>query len=112
MSMGGAMPDEEKPIGELFGQLIDDGKAFAQAEVALVKAQAASKAGAYKRPAALLVVAALFVIAAVVMLIITIAAGLATLIGPLAGGLAATVLAVLIAGGLALAAKKDIEKLK
>ena len=110
--MGGAMPDEEKPIGELFGQLIDDGKAFAQAEIALVKAQATSKAGAYKRPVALLAIAALFVVAAVVMLVITIAAALATLIGPLAAGLVATLVAALVAGGLALAAKKDIEKLK
>ena len=34
----GATSEDEKPIGELFGRLIDEGKAYAKAELGLVKA--------------------------------------------------------------------------
>ena len=103
------LDEEEKPIGELFGQLIDDGKAFARAEIDLVKAQASDKAAGLKLPALLLVGALLLVIAAVVTLVGTLAAALATLIGPLAGGLVAVVIALGAAGGLALAALKSLK---
>ena len=39
------------PIGELFGQLIDEGKAYAKAELDLAKAIAEAKAEAVKMPA-------------------------------------------------------------
>ena len=98
----------ERPIGELFGQLVDEGKGFARAEIALAKAQAESKVDDYKMPAVLLAGAFLFVQASVVVLCMTIAMALATLIGPLAGGLAATLVGLSIAGGLALVAKKKL----
>ena len=108
------MTDEpdEKPIGELFGRLIDEGKAYAKAEVGLVKAQAEVKAQAWKLPAALLGMALLLVIGAAVTLVMTVAMALATLIGPLAGGLAATVVALVVAGGLALLAMQQLEEKK
>ena len=93
----GGSDEDEKPIGELFGQLIDEGKAYAQAEIGLAKATAEVKADHYKRPAALLFGALLFGQAAVSVLAVTIALSLATLIGPLAGGLAAVLLTAAIA---------------
>ena len=79
---------EEKPIGELFGRLIDEGKAYAKAELGLARASAEAKADQVKLPAILLFSALLFARAAV-----TVALALATVIGPLAGGLVAVALA-------------------
>ena len=107
MASRGADQDEV-PIGDLVGRLIDQGKGFARAEVGLAKAIATAKIDAAKLPVLLLAAALLFVIAGVVVFCMTIALALATLIGPLAGGLAATVIAFAIAGGLALVAKNKL----
>ncbi len=104
----GGVEQEEAPIGELVGRLIDQGKSYARAEVGLAKAVATAKVDTIKLPALLLVAALLFVIAGVVTFCITIALALATLIGPLAGGLVATLIAFGIAGGLALVAKNKL----
>jgi hypothetical protein len=107
MATAGLDPDEA-PIGELFGRLVDQGKGFARAEVGLVKAIATAKADAIKLPAILLGAALLFVIAGVVVFCMTIALALATLIGPLAGGLIAALITFGIAGGLAFVAIKKL----
>jgi hypothetical protein len=104
----GGVEQEEAPIGELVGRLIDQGKNYARAEVGLAKAIASAKVETIKLPALLLAAALLFVIAGVVTFCITIALALATLIGPLAGGLVATLIAFGIAGGLALVAKNKL----
>jgi hypothetical protein len=90
-------PDDERPIGEVVHQLIDEGKAYAKAELDLAKAQALARAEGLKVPAILLFAALLFAQAAVTMLAVTIAMTLAPLIGPLGAGL----IAVLVAGGAA-----------
>lgn len=102
----GGIEQEERPIGDLVGRLIDDGKGYAQAELGLVKAKAEAKVGLLKLPAILLGGAFLFLQAAVVVLCMTIALGLATLVGPVAGWLIATLIALAIAGGMALYAKR------
>jgi len=108
----GGIDEEEKPIGELFGQLIDEGKAYAKAELGLARASAEAKAEAAKKPALLAAAAFLFLQAGVVVLCMTVALALATLIGPLAGGLVATLLAFGIAALLGLLAKKELEARK
>ena len=90
-------PEDERPIGELVGQLVDEGKAYAKAEVELAKATALAKAEALKVPAIMLFAALLFAQAAVTVLAVTVALALAPLIGPLGGGL----IAVAFAGGAA-----------
>jgi hypothetical protein len=100
MASVGLDPDEA-PIGELVGRLIDQGKGYARAEVDLVRAIANAKVAQVKLPAILFGAALLFVIGGVVTLCITIALALATLIGPLAGGLIATLVAFGMAGLLA-----------
>jgi len=110
--MSGGAEFEERPIGELFGQLIDDGKGFARAELGLVKAQAEDKVQAIKLPALLFGAAFLFLQASVVVLCMTIALALATLIGPLGGGLVATLIGLAIAGALALAGKAQLKGTK
>jgi Putative Actinobacterial Holin-X, holin superfamily III len=102
-------PDDDKPIGDVVHQLIDEGKAYAKAEVELVKLQALAKAGELKLPAVLLFGALLFAQAAVTVLAVTIAMWLAPEIGPLGGGL----IAVLVTGGTAAGlAWLAVEKLK
>ena len=56
--------------------------------------------------------ALLFLIAGVVVLCMTMALALATLVGPLAGGLIASFITFVIAGGLGMWAKQEMGKLK
>jgi hypothetical protein len=112
MPDGGDQEVEEKPIGELFGQLIDEGKAYARAELGLVKATAEAKAEAARLPVLLGAAALLFLIAGVVVLCMTMALALATLVGPLAGGLIASLITFGIAYGLFLWAKQEAGKLR
>ena len=111
MASGGAS-EEEMPIGELFGRLVDEGKAYAKAELNLVRVTAETKADAVKKPLVLGAIALLFVQAGVVVFGITIAMALATLIGPLAGGLVATMICFGIAGLLGWLAKREYERSK
>ena len=93
--------DNDRPVGELVHELIEDGKAYARAEVGLVKAIAAAKANALKLPGILFALAFLLSIAAIVALGVGVAVALATLVGPLAGGFAACLIFLAIGGGLA-----------
>ena len=101
-------PDEDppsqptdQPVGELIARVLEDGKAYARAEVGVVKAIAAAKANALKLPGILFGVAFLLSLAAVVALAVGVAMALATMIGPLGGGIAAFLLFAAVAGGLA-----------
>lgn len=112
MADGGEDEIDEKPIGELFGQLIDEGKAYAKAELGLARATAEAKAEAAKKPALLAGAALLFLIAGVVVLCIALAIGLAIFIGPLAGAFLATLIAFGIAYGLLVWAMQEGRKIK
>ena len=109
---GGGEDEDEKPIGELFSQLIDEGKAYAKAEFGLAKAEVEAKAEGAKRPAILGAAALLFLTAGVVVLSMTVALALATLIGPLAGGLVATIVTFGVAYLLYRLSVSELEKLK
>ncbi|MEA1071205.1 phage holin family protein [Sphingomonas sp. LY160] len=104
----GGMDQDDRSVGELFSTLVDQGKAYARAEVGYVKASAEAKADRIKAPAGLLAAALLCVVAGTVVLFMTIALGLATLIGPVAGGAVATLLAFGLAGLLALIARNKL----
>jgi hypothetical protein len=112
MASGGDEEVEERPIGELFGQLIDEGKAYARAELGLAKATAEAKADAAKKPVMIGAAALLFLIAGVVVLCMTLALALATLVGPLAGGLIASLVTFAVAYGLMMWAKQEAGKIK
>lgn len=112
MASGGEDEVEDKPIGELFGQLIDESKAYAKAELGLAKASAEAKAEAAKKPALLAAASLLFLGAGVVVLCMTLSLALATLVGLLAGGLIASIVTFTIAYGLFLWARREAGKLK
>jgi len=105
--VGAEMDDNEAPIGDLFGRLIDDGKAYAKAEVDLVRARAEGQVSRAKLPAILGAGAIAFGFASVIALVLTMVLALASLFGPLGGGLLATAIAVVVAGGLGLMAIKS-----
>ena len=54
----------ERPIGDIVGQLVDDGKAYAKSEVEVAKAIAAAKTKALILPGALFLTAFLLAISA------------------------------------------------
>jgi hypothetical protein len=89
-----------RPVGELDHLLVDEGKAYAQAELGLVKAIAASKAQSFKVPAILLGTAFLCLVAAFSVLGIALFAALLPLMPPLLAGLLAFLIFAGIAGGL------------
>lgn len=96
----GAPGDNERPIGELVHELIEDGKAYARAEAEVIRAIATAKANALKIPSIMFGMAFLLAFAAIVALAVGVAMGLASLIGPLAGGIVAFLLFAAVAGGL------------
>jgi type IV secretory pathway VirB6-like protein len=84
----------------LLTQLVDDGKAYAQAELKVGKAVAAEKLDGLKLPALLGLAALMFLQAGIVLLGMTVYLTLVSRVGPFGAGLIATMLFVAIAGGL------------
>lgn len=98
MSVAYPAPPEEESLRELVARLIDSGKAYAQAEVALVKTTVSVRAAQAKPAAIFGVIAILLVQAALTVLVAALGMALAQWLTP-AGGLAAgAVIALLIAG--------------
>ena len=94
-------PPPERPIGELVHELIEEGKAYARAEVDLYKAIAAAKGKALALPAGLFAAAFLLALASVTALAVGVVMALARFIGPLLAGIAGLLVFAGIAAGLA-----------
>lgn len=100
----------DAPIGQLFSQLVDDGKRYARAEVELYKAKAADKAQPLKMAAVYAGIAVTLALSAVTALLVGLILALETLVGPLAATLIVVLVAIAIAGGLGyLAYRKVLE---
>ena len=84
-------------IGDLFHQLVDDGRAFVTAETNLYKQIATYRVGKAKNGIIALVAGGLLAYAALIAFLVGLVLGLADLVGPVLGGL--VVLAV--SGGVA-----------
>jgi Putative Actinobacterial Holin-X, holin superfamily III len=93
-------PEAERPVGELVHELIEQGKAYARAELDLAKTIAASKARALVLPAILFGAAFILGLAGVTALAVGVVIALARFIGPLAAGLVGLLIFAGIAGGL------------
>lgn len=74
-------------IGDLFGRLADDGRAFVRAEAGLYKTIAKRRAGKAAGGAAALAAALFLVNAGLVTLVVCIALALVPMMGPLLAGL-------------------------
>jgi hypothetical protein len=82
----------EPTIGELFGRLADEGKAFARAEASLYRAIAMRRVSLAKNGAIALAAALFLVNAALVAFMVGLALQLAKWVGPALGGLILLVL--------------------
>ena len=94
-------PEDERPVGELVHDLVENGKAYAKAEIGLAKAIAFAKANALKMPVIMFGAAFVLLQAAINVLGVGGMLGLAVLIGPVLAGLIVFLVMAGIAGGLA-----------
>lgn len=109
---GGAKPfppGGERPIGEIVGDLVDEGKAYARAEFNLARAIASAKASRFKLPLILLAASLLLAMAALNALAVAVFILLAMVMRPL---LAAVLAFALIGGSAGLLAWLGVQKLR
>lgn len=88
------------PIGQLFTQLVDDGKRFAQAEIELYKAKAQEKAEPIKWAAILGGAAATLALGALIALLVGLILALSPQVGPLGATLIVVVTTLALAAVL------------
>ena len=93
-------PQGERPIGELVSELVDEGKAYAKAELDVLKAIATAKGKALIIPAGLFGVAFMVALAAIMALAFGVFMELYAFLDPLIAGLISFLLFAAIAGGL------------
>ena len=89
----------DESIGELVSRLLEDGRAYARAELDLVKQIASRRAAKAKKGAMLVGIGLTLLLCSLTALILALVLGLATLIGPFGAGMA-VFLVLAIAGGL------------
>lgn len=103
-------PVDDRSIGESIGQLFDDGRAYAEAELRLLRARAEVEVDRYRGAAVFAAAGAALALAALVAFAMTLVIGFARLIGPFGGGTAAVAILGLGAFVLFNMAKQRIEE--
>jgi putative superfamily III holin-X len=93
-------PQKPASIVELVHQLVDDCKAYAEAEIGLLKAIAGAKAKVLIVASALIATALLFALAGITAVALGVVLALARFIGPLGAGFVGLLIFAAIAGGL------------
>jgi hypothetical protein len=96
---------QDEGVAELVGQLVEDARGLASAEVALAKARVGERVAAYRSAAILFAIAGVLALAALVALLVGAIISLATLIGPGLATAAVVIVVLVIAGVLALIGK-------
>jgi uncharacterized RDD family membrane protein YckC len=96
------------PIGQLFSQLVDDGKRYARAEVELYKAKAQEKAEPIKWAAIFGGTAAVLALSAVTALLVGLILSLEPQVGPFGATLIVVLVTFAIAGLLGYLAYKQV----
>jgi uncharacterized membrane protein YqjE len=102
----------DESVGDLLHRLVNDGKAYAQAEVAYVKTLGTEKAAQLKMPVIYGVAALLFAHAAFLAVCALIWVGLAQLMNAALAGLITVVILGAIAGVLGYLAYGGIQKMR
>jgi len=98
----------DETIGELVSRLLEDGRAYARAELDLVKQIARHRAAKAKSGAILLGAGVTLLLCALTAFVLALVLGLATLIGPFAAGM---VVFVVLAGAGGLLARSGAKGL-
>jgi HEAT repeat protein len=101
--------DEEPSVGDLVERLVDDGKAYARAEAALARARIDERVAVFRPIAIYGGAAAAVALTALIAFAVTLVLALASLVGPLGGGLLATALLAATAAALAYVARRKLE---
>jgi len=101
--LGRAKQDDS--VATLVGQLVEDGRGLAKAEIALAKAKVGARVGMYKTAVILFAVAGTFAFAALLALLVGLIMTLATLVGPGLATAAVVVGTLVIAAVLAMIGK-------
>jgi hypothetical protein len=96
---------DDESVATLVGQLVEDTRDLAAAEIALYKARFAERAGAYKSAILFFAVAGVLALAALIALLVGLILSLATLIGPGFATLAVVVTVLVIAAVLGIIGK-------
>ena len=104
----GTPGEDDRSIGEMIGQILDDGRSYAQAEIDLAKVRAKAEVNRYRRAAMLGGAAAALALAALVAFAMTLVIGFARWFGPFGGGAAAVLILALAAFGLFNLARSSI----
>ena len=86
---------EEESIGDLFGRLVDDGRAYARAELDVLRQIARHRAARARNGLIMLAVGGVLLLTSLIALVLGLVLGLAALIGPVLAGLA---IAAVLAG--------------
>jgi cobalamin synthase len=89
--------ESESSLGDLFGRLAEDGRAFVRAEAGLYKAVARRRAGRARNGAIALAAAALLANAALILLLVALALELAQFMRPILAGLIVVAAALIAA---------------
>lgn len=110
MDARGQDPQDES-IGDLVNRLVDDGRAYARAEIALAKEIARHRAGRARNGAIALGAGGLLFLAALIALMLGAVLGLSPLIGPFGAGVAVAVLLALVGYGLIRFGMKGLQAL-
>jgi len=107
----GPTPDDEndRSIGDMIGQLFDDGRAYAEAEFALFRTKAEAEVNRYRKAALLAGIGVAFALAALIAFAMTTIIGLSYLLGPFGGGVATVLILALTAFLLFYRAKGAVE---
>ena len=94
-------PDTKAGIAQLFGQLVEDGKAYAQAEIGYVRALAGERLRAAKSGVIFVIAGLILLHGALIALFVGLVLSLATLVGPLWATMIVVGVATIIGGILA-----------
>ena len=101
----------DESIGELFSRLVEDGRAYARAELDLVRQIARHRAAKAKTGAILLGAGVTLLLCSLTALVLALVLGLATLIGPFGAGMAVFLVLAAVGGLLARAGAKGLAAL-
>ncbi|MDP1026064.1 phage holin family protein [Sphingomonas sp. KR1UV-12] len=99
------LPPEQEGVAALVGRLVDDSRSLVSAEVALYKAKATERIGAFRSAAIFFAVAAVLALAALVALLVGLIFSLSTLVGPLLATVIVVGVVLVIAAVLAVIGK-------
>lgn len=106
-----ASDPRDESIGALVTRLVEDGRAYARAELDLVKQIARHRAARAKGGAVLLGIGITLLLCALTALVLALVLGLATLIGPFGAGMAVFAVLAGIGGLLAYSGVKGLAAL-